>query len=174
MLKLTALMRGLAPAAARLRGGHRQRFLADDVLAGGEDRRCLGDVEVVRRGDVNDVDRRVGEDVVQGPVGVTDTQRVGPRRAALRRAAEDAAHVNTDPAELLDVDGPDEAGPDDGGTDVGEPAHPAPDGARIRDGIHGWLSRRSRSFGDGSDGVQWRSRAVWSGLRVSAAHRFEL
>ena len=110
----------------RLRGGHRQRLLADDVLAGGEDRRRLRDVEVVRRGDVDDVDGRVGEDLVEGGVGVADAQGVGPGGAALRGAAEDAADVDADPAELLDVDGPDESGADDGGTDVGEPAHPAP------------------------------------------------
>ena len=59
-------------------------------------------------------------------VGVADAQGVGPGRAALRGAAEDAADVDADAAELLDVDGADESGADDGGADVGEPAHPAP------------------------------------------------
>ena len=130
MLKFTALTRPLASAAATRpadsAGGHRQRLLADDVLAGGEDRRRLRDVEVVRRGDVDDVDGRVREDLVEGRVGVADAQGVGPGRAALRGAAEDAADVDADAAELLDVDRPDEPGADDGGTDVGEPAHPAP------------------------------------------------
>ena len=43
-------------ARATLGRGHRQRLLADDVLAGGEDRLRLREVEVVGRGDVDDVD----------------------------------------------------------------------------------------------------------------------
>ena len=111
-------------------GGQGERLLADDVLAGGENGRCLRNVEMIRRCDVHDVDGGVRQDVVERSVGVADAQPCRTCRAPLRRAAEDAAHVDADPAELLDVDGPDEPGPDDRGTDVGERAHSAPDGDR--------------------------------------------
>src|SRR5436305_8914600 len=96
------------------------------MLPGGEDRRRLRDVQMVRRRHVDHVDVLVGEDVVERRVRVPDAQRLRPGGAALGTAAEDAAYVDTDPAERLDVDGPDEPGADDGGTDVGERAHPPP------------------------------------------------
>ncbi len=108
---------GLLDERRRLRCGHRQRLLADDVLAGGEDRRGLRDVEVVGRGDVDDAHGTVSEDLLERGVGVADAERIGPGRAALARASEDAADVDPDPAELLDVDGPDESRADDGGAD---------------------------------------------------------
>ena len=49
----------------RVRGGHRERLLADDVPAAGEDRGGLLHVEVVGRGDVDDVHRRVGQEGVE-------------------------------------------------------------------------------------------------------------
>ena len=45
---------------------------------------------------------------------------VGPCRATLRGAAEDATHLDPDPAQRLDMDGADEARADDGGADVGD------------------------------------------------------
>jgi hypothetical protein len=113
---------GLVDQPRGLGRGHRERLLADDVLACGEDRRRLRDMEVVRRGDVDDVDRVVREDLVQAGIAVANVQGVGSGGGAFRRAAEDAAHVDPDAAELLDVDGPDEAGADDRGADVREPA----------------------------------------------------
>ena len=112
---------GQLDKAGGLRRGHRQRLLADDVPPGCEDLAGLRDVEVVRRGDVDDVDGRVREHLVQRLVGVRDAERLGPGRATLRRAAEDAAHLDADPAQLLDVDGPDEPRADDGRADLGNP-----------------------------------------------------
>ena len=83
---------------SRLGGGQGEGLLADDVLASAEDRRRLRHVEVVRRGDVDDVDGRVGENLVERAVGVADAQCLGAGRAALRGAAEDAADVDADPA----------------------------------------------------------------------------
>ena len=68
--------------------------------------------------------RRVREELVERRVRRGHVQGAGARRATLRAAAEDAAHVDADPAQRLDVDGPDEPGADDGGTDVGELAVP--------------------------------------------------
>ncbi len=107
----------------RLGGRHRQRLLADDVPAGGQDLLRLGDVEVVGRGDVDDLDRRILEDGVERRVGVTDAEGLGTLCAALRRAAEHAADLDADAPQLLDVDRADEAGADDGGANVGDPAH---------------------------------------------------
>ena len=45
----------------------------------------------------------------------------GPRCAALRRAAEDAPDLDTDPTQRFHVDGTDEAGADDGRADLGQP-----------------------------------------------------
>ncbi len=128
MLKLVALTRPLAAASstssAELVGRHRQRLLADDVAAGGQDGLRLGDVQVVGRGDVDDVDGRIGQEVVEGGVGARDTEGVGPGGAALRRAAEDAADLDADPPQRFHVDRADEARPDDGRADVGDPPHP--------------------------------------------------
>src|SRR5262245_37198824 len=82
-------------------------------------------MEVVRGGDVDDLDAVVGQEVVKGRVGMSDAEGVGPCRATFRGTAQHAAHVHADPPQSLHVDGPDEPGPDDGGTDIGD-GHPAP------------------------------------------------
>ena len=102
---------------------HRQRLLADDVPPGLEDLARLRHVEVVGRGDVDDLDRRVVEQGLERGVGAVDAERPGALLAAFRRAAEDAADLHADPAQLLDVDGADEARADDGRADVGDPPH---------------------------------------------------
>ena len=56
-------------------------------------------------------------------IGVADAEGRRTRRPALRRAAEDAADLDADPAQGFDVDRADEAGPDHGGADVGDLAH---------------------------------------------------
>ena len=107
------------------------------MLAGGEDGLRLRDVEVVGRGDVDDVDGRVVEERLQRGVGARDAERLGPRRAALRGAAKDAADLHADAAQGFDVDGADEARADDGRADVGDPPH-----ATIH---HHWLVRTART-----------------------------
>ncbi len=88
MLKFTALTRPLSAASrdqlGRLVRGHRQRLLAHHVAAGGEDLPDLRVVEVVGRGDVDDLDAIVGEDVVEGAVRLRDAEALGARRTALR------------------------------------------------------------------------------------------
>ncbi len=71
--------------------------------------------------------------------------------AALRRAAEDAAHLDADPAQGLDVDRADEARPDDGGADVGDPAH----GRSHRSSGRpcGWAARLPRDVQELRDGA---------------------
>ena len=72
------------PARADSAGRQRQGLLADDVAAGGQDRRRLADVEVVGGGDVDDVDRRVGEQLVERRVGAW--RRRGPSARAAPRS----------------------------------------------------------------------------------------
>ena len=98
----------------RLRGGERQRLLADDVLSGSEDGLDLRVVEVVGRRQVHDphavvVQHRLEALVRLGKPGLL------PR--ALGRGADDPDHVDADAAQSLDMDDADESGPDDGGPD---------------------------------------------------------
>ena len=132
----------------RLRRRHRQRLLADDVLPGREDGLRLRDVQVVRRRHVDDVHGRVGEEVVERRVGARHAEGVGPGGAALGRAAEDAADVDADAPQRLDMDRADESRADDGRADVGEPPHPAPTCGRPTSTSVG--SRRSEPASDGS------------------------
>ena len=60
-----------------IRSGHRQRLLAQDVLAGSRGRDRPVRVEVVRQGDVDGVDIRVGEETFVGAVGARDTEAIG-------------------------------------------------------------------------------------------------
>ena len=115
--------RGKPRELAGLRSGHCQRLLADDVLAGRDDRLCLGDVEIVGRRHVDDVDRGIVEQRLEGRICVRHAERRRPRLAALRRAAEDAAHLDADTPQGFDMNRADEARPDDGGADVGDVAH---------------------------------------------------
>ena len=104
-------------------GGHPQRLLAHDVAARGEDRPGLRDMEVVGGGHMDDLDRRVREQVVEGVVGAGHSERGGALRATRRGAAQDTTDIHADAPERLHVDGPDEARADDGRADVGDPPH---------------------------------------------------
>ena len=100
----------------RLGAGHRQRLLADDVLAGGQRLPALLEVEAVRRGEVDDADRGVGEQLLEGWRRRGRVPRLaGGVAALLGRRAEDADDGPAEPAQGLDVDGADEAGADEGG-----------------------------------------------------------
>ena len=127
MLKLAALTSPVAAARrdqlARLRRRHRQRLLADDVPARGKDGLRLRQMEVVRRGDVDGVDRRVVQQRLERRVGPRDAERLRPGRATFRGAAENAAHLDADAAQRFDMDRADEARADHGGADVGDPPH---------------------------------------------------
>ena len=109
----------------RLGRRHRQGLLADDVAPGFEDLAGLGYVEVVRRGDVDDVDGLVGQEGLQRGIGASHAERLGPLASTVGAAAEDAPDAHADPAQRLDVDGADEARPDDGRADLRDPAHDA-------------------------------------------------
>lgn len=111
----------------RLAGRHRQRLLADEVPAGGQDLRRLDDVEIVRRGDVDDIDGRIGQQVIERRIRARHTERLCPGSATFRCAAEHAPNRDADPSEGLDMDRPDKSGPDDGRADLGQPvagSHP--------------------------------------------------
>ena len=132
---------------ARLRRRHRQRLLADDVAAGGEDGLRLRQVEVVGRGDVDRVDRRVVEERLERGVRARDAERLGPGRATFRGAAEHAADPDADAAQGFDVDRADEARADHGRADIGDPPHAT---------FTHWLVRASASRLDGD---------LWSATR---------
>jgi hypothetical protein len=127
MLKFVAFKSPVPAAASTRRAdsgrGHGQRLLAHDVLAGLERGQRLFDVEVVGRRHVDDVDRVVCEEIRQGRVGQSNTEGIRPLATATGRRAEDAAHVDADPAQGLDMNRADEAGPDDRGADVREAGH---------------------------------------------------
>jgi hypothetical protein len=95
----------------RLRGGQRERLLADDVLAGGERGLHLRVVEVIRRRDVDDVHARVRQ---QRLVALVRGRQAGLRAGALGRRADHAGDVDPEPAQGLDVDDADEPRADDG------------------------------------------------------------
>ena len=114
---------GQGDQLARLRRRHRQRLLADDVLARGEDGLGLRQMQIIGRGDMDGVDRRVVEQGLERRVGARDAERLGPGRAAFRGAAEHAADLDADAAQGFDVDRADEARADHGRADVGDPPH---------------------------------------------------
>ena len=58
----------------RLGRGQRERLLAHHVAIGGEDLLDLGVVQLVGRGDVDDLDCVVGEQFVQGCIGARQAQ----------------------------------------------------------------------------------------------------
>ena len=83
-----AARRGLANELRGLRGRHRQRLLADDVAAGGQDRRCLRDVQVVGAGHMDDVHLGVGQERVEAVVCLGHPEgeaRAAPRAGVLPR-----------------------------------------------------------------------------------------
>ena len=82
-----AARRGLPDELGRLRGRHGKRLFADDMATGGEDRGRLGDVEMVRAGHVDDVHRRVRQELFEAFVRLRDPEGEGARRATLERAA---------------------------------------------------------------------------------------
>ena len=93
----------------------RQRLLADDVLAGGERLLHLRVVQVVRRRQVDDVDRVVRE---QRLVAVVDRREPPSRAARSGRRADDAGDGHAEPPQRVDVDDADEAGADDAGPEI--------------------------------------------------------
>src|SRR5947199_1524274 len=93
------------------------------MSTGGQDGLRVRKVEMVRRCDVDDVHRIVGQERLEGRVGAGHTQLSGTRLAAFRRAPEHAANLDADPAQLLNVDGADEPGADHRGADARALAH---------------------------------------------------
>ena len=100
----------------------RERLLADDVLAGRQGALRQVRVEVVRRADVDDVDRRVVDEGLGALVGRLGAEAAGrlarPLRARGGHAGEDAAGGG----DGAGMDGPDEAGARDRGPQ-GPPRH---------------------------------------------------
>jgi hypothetical protein len=90
------------------------------VLSGGQRRRCLRVVKVIRRGDVDHVDPRVGQHGLEGLVGRRQAERGSAFRGPGMAGSNDPVHLHAEPAQRLDVHRADEAGPDDGSADFSE------------------------------------------------------
>ena len=82
-----------ATSSADSRRRHRQRLLAHDVPAGGEDLPDLRVVQLVGRGDVDDLDALVGQQLLEAAV-CARRYRSGPR-AALPRSGDEPSSPRT-------------------------------------------------------------------------------
>ena len=124
--------RGQVDQLARLVRGHGQRLLAHHVATCRKDLRDLWMVEVVRRGDVDDLHPIVVEEVGQRGIRPGHADAFGAGGASLGGRAEQPMHLHAHASQCLDVDGADEAAADDGGPDIARSPHPAPAG------VAGW------------------------------------
>jgi hypothetical protein len=99
-----------------------QGLLADDVLPRAQGRGGIGQVGVVRRAHVHDVDVRIGGDVLRSGVRTRGAEFRSCLPGPLGRARADARQVSAGPAQGLDVQPADHSGPDhSGGDDGGAP-----------------------------------------------------
>src|SRR5437867_12838157 len=80
-------------------------------------------VEVVGRGDVDDVDPLIVEHRLKALVGGRKPELARSRRRSVVRGADDAVDLDAKPAQSLHVDDPDEAGAGDRGPDPAESPH---------------------------------------------------
>jgi hypothetical protein len=98
----------------RLLAGHRQRLLADDMLARRQRRERMLRVQPVGRGDMNDVDLGMRDQllVLEAADGIRDAE---PRGGGLgvRVGVADGDHLDAQPLESFDVNRTDEPGADD-------------------------------------------------------------
>ena len=102
----------------RLRRGHRQRLVGDDVLAFGDGRGIDRIVQVVGRGVVHDLDVRIVEQRLVAPVGLRGAERLrlGPGRCLA--ASRDRDNVDeTQPPDRIHVMGTDKSGAHDSHAD---------------------------------------------------------
>ena len=118
------------PAARRtldqvggLLGGHGQWLLAHHVPIRVEDASHLRVVEVVRRGDVDDLDAIVVEQLIEAAVAPVDAELARALGGSLRAGGDDAVHAHAEPTQGLDMHGPDEPAADDGGPDLARGLH---------------------------------------------------
>ena len=96
------------------RGVHRERLLADHVLAGGERGRCERLVKVVRRADVHDVELRVLDELLGGGGGaIRRAARWRPPRRSWERRRRPSHDAGAREAGGAGVDAADEACPGD-------------------------------------------------------------
>jgi len=123
---------------------HAEGFFADDVFTGFEGGDGLLDVLIVRRGDVDDIDFRAGDEgfVVVVAEDVGDAPLGGGGGGAGGGTA-DGGDLDAEAIEGFDVDWADEAGADDTGAEVGE------------GGAHGGCV--------GGEGVGWKAKSCGDG-----------
>ncbi len=99
---------------ARLLGVHRQRLLADDVLARGHDVAVHLEVEVIGRAVVNDLNFRVGQELPVIAIRLGNRQLVGLSLGEILAAFGDGCDFHeAEAAESLDMGGADETSADD-------------------------------------------------------------
>ncbi len=130
MLKLTACTSPLASAsasssavsAAVIASG----FSQTTCLPASSAARACGEVQLVGRGDVDDVDALVGEHRLEALVGLGQHGGLGLGPRALGRGADHPVHLHAEPAQRLDVHDADEPGADDRRAKLLERGHEGP------------------------------------------------
>ena len=104
----------------RLRRGRRERFLAHDMLAGGQRRRGLRVMQTIGRGDMDHVDPRVGQHGLEARIRGRQAEGSRAFRGPRMARTDDTVHLHAEPPQRLDVHRPDKAGPDDRSPDVAD------------------------------------------------------
>ncbi len=94
-------------------GVHRQRFLADDVLAGGDRLQGHRLVQVVGRGDMDGVELWIGQQLLEGIERARQPHCFGAGGAVFWRGTENAYDLDPDPAQRFHMHRTDESGPYD-------------------------------------------------------------
>ncbi len=87
------------------------------MLAGGQGRRGLRVMQVIRRGDMDHIDPRVGQHGLEALVGRRQAECGGAFRSPGMAGPNHAMHLNAKPAQGFDMDRTDEARPYDRGAD---------------------------------------------------------
>ena len=101
----------------RLRGVHRQRLLAQDVLPRGERGLRHLEMELIRHREVHRVHGGVGQQLVERAVELIERERVRCSTRLLIGQPQDPDHGDTDAPQGLDVHRPHEPRADHGDTD---------------------------------------------------------
>src|SRR6266702_5700719 len=90
------------------------------MLPGGQGRGRLREVQVIWRGDVDDVDARISQHCLDALVGRRQVQCSGARRGPRMAGSDDPVNLHTQAAQGLDVHYADETGPDDRRSDFAD------------------------------------------------------
>src|SRR5438552_3801814 len=90
------------------------------MLTGGQSRGRLGEVQVIRRGDVDDINARVAQHRLEALVCRRQVQRGSSLGGSRMTGSNDSVNLHAKAAQGLDVHHADEAGSDDGGANFAD------------------------------------------------------